>query len=563
MAKTIIAPKGGYDVDSYGYAEGVVVNLTLAEMKEMYANNTEITVEYKDFDTGSVNTYQCKPFRYDGMDTFYGYGNASELARSDGVGTPPPHNNEPFCLFIMDSTDSDWHLEILDIVAGVEFYAYVETDEPEPEAPDTATYRWKVGSEKTVIVPEGTYDVPSYGVAEVAANITPADMKELYANNTTATIVYNGVAYQCQPFFYDGMDPSYGYGNASYLHNSDGCGVLPPHNNEPFCLRTLDYESTGWFVDVLDNSSSITVSAYIEGEGQTLVSVGKNDNPLTTLQGGIVNGVFDNARYKLTTPFKLLHDKDWAVEWLSRGACDNGGAMAKLWDESGQQTSSTSECILFRHTTQSISISRFNGSTHIHHGVRLNNYNIEYDAEHVYRLQNKVNADGTNMVWLYVDGEKVAPCTDTFGGETGTSNWVSGKDFSMGYMGVPRYILNGFIMDDISVWESGASEVFVETVAYTITYESAHGTAPASKTVTVNEGESYSLTANDLPIITADGYIFGGWTLNGVLASVGDTISDNSTLVAVWEKADTEFDWDSFVKGYKVGAALRRKRVVG
>lgn len=100
----------------------------------------------------------------------------------------------------------------------------------------------------------------------------------------------------------------------------------------------------------------------------------------------------------------------------------------------------------------------------------------------------------------------------------------------------------------------------VTAVNYTISYQTAHGTAPNSKSVTVNVGESYTLTTNDLPIITADGYIFGGWTLNGVLASVGDTISDNSTLVAVWEKADTEFDWDSFVKGYHVGAALRRKR---
>lgn len=190
-------------------------------------------------------------------------------------------------------------------------------------------------------------------------------------------------------------------------------------------------------------------------QDNALVSVGKNDNPITTLEGGIVNGVFKNARYKLATPFKLLHNKDWAVEWKSIGACDNGGGMAKIWDETGVQTSTSSRCILYRHTTKSISITRFSGSTHIHYGVMLDDHNIEYDAEHIYRLQNKVNADGTNMVWLYVDGEEVAPCTKAFGGETGTSDWVSGEDFSMGYMGVPRYILNGFIMDDIAVWESG------------------------------------------------------------------------------------------------------------
>lgn len=82
----------------------------------------------------------------------------------------------------------------------------------------------------------------------------------------------------------------------------------------------------------------------------------------------------------------------------------------------------------------------------------------------------------------------------------------------------------------IAVWEEPPT-----TVDYTITYETEHGTAPTSKTVTVNDGEGYALTAGDLPTLSADGYAFNGWTANGTAVSVGDTISADTTLTAVWE----------------------------
>lgn len=191
-------------------------------------------------------------------------------------------------------------------------------------------------------------------------------------------------------------------------------------------------------------------------ENNTIVSIGDNDNAITTIEGGIVNGVFNNARYKLEKPFKLLHNKPWVLEWWNKGAVDNEGGMAKIFDETGQQTASSSRCILLRETSKSLTFTRY-GDTHYHYGVRLDRYGIDYAAEHIYRLENRVNDDGTNMVWLYVDGVEIAPMMDSFSnkGEEGLTNWVSGKDFSMGYIGTPRYIPNGFIMDDIAVWEDG------------------------------------------------------------------------------------------------------------
>lgn len=99
-----------------------------------------------------------------------------------------------------------------------------------------------------------------------------------------------------------------------------------------------------------------------------------------------------------------------------------------------------------------------------------------------------------------------------------------------------------------------------DTADYTISYSTAHGTAPESKTVTVNIGESYALTADDLPSLTAPGYVFGGWTIGGVLANVGDTISANTVLTAVWVEDTAPSDAESFWLGYRLGCMARQRK---
>jgi hypothetical protein len=80
-----------------------------------------------------------------------------------------------------------------------------------------------------------------------------------------------------------------------------------------------------------------------------------------------------------------------------------------------------------------------------------------------------------------------------------------------------------------------------EEVSYTITYVSAKGTQPDAVTVTVTSGTSYALTVNELPTLTATGFTFGGWSLTegGEAVKVGDTISANTSLYALWT-----IDWE-------------------
>jgi len=69
---------------------------------------------------------------------------------------------------------------------------------------------------------------------------------------------------------------------------------------------------------------------------------------------------------------------------------------------------------------------------------------------------------------------------------------------------------------------------------YTISYSTEYGTAPASKTVQSMADRKYTLTAQDLPALTAEGYVFAGWSAGGKAVVAGDKIEKDITLVAVW-----------------------------
>ncbi len=72
-----------------------------------------------------------------------------------------------------------------------------------------------------------------------------------------------------------------------------------------------------------------------------------------------------------------------------------------------------------------------------------------------------------------------------------------------------------------------------ETKKYTVTYSTAQGTAPAQ----IEVDENTVLTAKQLPELTADGYLFGGWYDGETVAIAGTyAVTKDVTLVAKWEE---------------------------
>lgn len=295
---------------------------------------------------------------------------------------------------------------------------------------------------------------------------------------------------------------------------------------------------------------------------------------MTPVKGSVISEVgsstylFDDNGEIATTENHNYVKNDWLIIWAS-GLIKDYGTPASVYDRG--YTPEPSEPYYALIPPRALPPMEAEGYTF--KGWSLNSEIVEgnYPINNDVTLTAVWEADTPTTVdytITYETAHGAAPASKTVTVNEGESYTLTAADLPV--LAASGYVFNGWLINGalasvgttISANTTLTASWSVATKTITISYSTAHGTAPNSKSVTVNVGESYALTTNDLPIITADGYIFGGWTLNGVLASVGDTISDNSTLVAVWEKAEADFDWDSFVKGYRVGAALRRKRVI-
>ena len=173
--------------------------------------------------------------------------------------------------------------------------------------------------------------------------------------------------------------------------------------------------------------------------------------------------------------------------------------------------------------------------------------------------QKKFTIDGVGQTQPYIMGSPVADDTEihevvltsTYHGNASTKNL---------YFQPNRKLSKACTCDvwdiKMEVGETATAWIPAEedVDTYTITYETAYGTAPNAKTVTVNVGEVYTLTEEDLPTLEADGYVFKGWSL-----SVGDTISADTVLTAIWEEIESEAggSTDKFpLKAWLTGFAL-------
>ena len=91
-------------------------------------------------------------------------------------------------------------------------------------------------------------------------------------------------------------------------------------------------------------------------------------------------------------------------------------------------------------------------------------------------------------------------------------------------------------------WQTASGETV------TISYSTEHGTAPASKTV----DKDYKLTAEDLPPLSADGFIFNGWHVGETKVNLGYVVDKSITLTAKW----TEPQYVSFTTSRSVGETI-------
>jgi len=138
------------------------------------------------------------------------------------------------------------------------------------------------------------------------------------------------------------------------------------------------------------------------------------------------------------------------------------------------------------------------------------------------------------------DSERVTIAYSTEHGVAPASKQVD-KNYKLTAGDLPSLSATGFVFEGWYIEGARATVGYVVTKnitlkakwkdKITISYSTEHGTAPALKQVDKN----YKLTAEDLPSLSATGFVFEGWYIEGVKANVGYVVTKNITLSAKWK----------------------------
>jgi hypothetical protein len=296
------------------------------------------------------------------------------------------------------------------------------------------------------------------------------------------------------------------------LFEMEDCAVCPTTgklyfaSNRRRTASDTNHDGVSYFKSYVYDPSMSTTGAddyrwELKGDELTSVTDGGNVfNAATMFHGNLTDGTMKQAIYNLSRSVILKHDSPWVVEWKSSGSF-SGGSMLLATSRTRGVTNSP---FLFRHqNSEFIALGYWNGSTHSNYGIRLGDHGIDGAAEHTYRLTNKIADDGSNMVYLSVDGKELGAMNNYYINATSqktTSNWISGKDFTFSYMGSYGHPLSNCQLDYMQVWAEGEPEV-KEPVQ-----------APAQEEEPVQDpvqapppGYRWELNGNDFASVTGDG----------------------------------------------------------
>ena len=257
-----------------------------------------------------------------------------------------------------------------------------------------------------------------------------------------------------------------------------------------------------------------------DGTDLTCVS---GENELTKIYGTTEDGVFHQTCYALEKSVVLMHDRPWIVEWRSEGTFMNtdGSTGARIFSSTKVNAEYQARSIFKSAKYGLISMGEKTKSGSHNYGIALEDYGIDYAAPHTYRLENRIAEDGSNMVWIYVDGNEIGALNHYYIGtvnQNQISDWIAGKNFVFPYMGTDTHGFSNCSIEYIAVWENGKDH----THLYTTTTTPFTCTSQGFTTHTCACGESY---VGDY--VEATGHAFEG----GICTVCGEAAPDYSEPV--------------------------------
>lgn len=166
--------------------------------------------------------------------------------------------------------------------------------------------------------------------------------------------------------------------------------------------------------------------------------------------------------YELETPVHLRHWDPWVIEFRYKGKEPLQISALETIGAGRTYFLRKSEYLFAGQAFYDESYDTNNKRNRHHYGVVTKEF--QASEWHTFCIENRLTEEGTNMLWLLIDGQEVGPLVDHYiqknnGKEVAQGNqgnWVSGKDFTIRYIGNQSYPLWGEL-EYFALWQNGES----------------------------------------------------------------------------------------------------------
>ena len=212
-----------------------------------------------------------------------------------------------------------------------------------------------------------------------------------------------------------------------------------------------------------------------ENNGTGLVSLtqeGSDQNDLTLLQGSVEDGVLQNVQYSMEKEVVLYHDRQWVIEWKAAG---NGGSYGGGMLLAAPDGSDSKAGALYLPADSRGFVAWNVSSEGSNYGIKLADFGVDTRQEHVYRIENRIAADGRNTLYLIVDGVEIGSMNTAYSTSDGsktekTTSWVNGQNIYLDFMGKPaNFLLKNMKLSYLKIWECGVHNYTTVVTAPTCT----------------------------------------------------------------------------------------------
>ncbi|MBQ9762431.1 MAG: hypothetical protein IJV82_05065 [Oscillospiraceae bacterium] len=220
-------------------------------------------------------------------------------------------------------------------------------------------------------------------------------------------------------------------------------------------ITATEFDNFYWYADTSDYISNPDFDATF------------SYNDAAQIRGTYnTNGVFGygtGCSFKLSEPAMLLHDRPWILEFKATGVPaadypDEGFKGGILLTSDSAASDVNGNTYIHLNQSQLLLGHRDSGYNNTGYGwdqiaakVGSSSGDLFRNETHVYRLENKVNADGANMVYLTVDGTLIGAMNK---GEA-TASEISGRDYMINYLGTSNHPLQSCNIHYMKIFENG------------------------------------------------------------------------------------------------------------